>query len=446
MSRLLTVYATAASTRVLTILLAVISKAFVDDYDSSAETILLGSSTALIPNKLLYQFFSVFVRWDAFYYLHIAENGYVYEQEHAFFPMLPLLSRLVSDTVLSPFKYVIGDQYTLVLSGVLVSNISFVLAAGVLYKLSNNVFHGNETLAYLSALAFALSPASMFITSFYSESLFALLTFTGMLCVSRQQYIRASVVWGIASATRSNAVMYAGYIVYDLVVRNYIRHRSVKNAIAGLTLAMGCTMLVCLGFITFQVYGYHLYCILDDRPWCQQTIPLMYPFVQKFYWGNGFLAYYELKQIPNFLLASPIIMISCYGIWSYISFDKSRFWTIGMKSDIEQLDVAPASEEKDEGVEEVPISSGFLSDKTLPHIYLWAILVIIVVTSMHVQIVTRFFSCLPVLYWFIGHVWMTTLTPTASKSQKLIAKSILYYQILYGLVGIVLFASFFPPA
>lgn len=98
MSRLLTVYATAASTRVLTILLAVISKAFVDDYDSSAETILLGSSTALIPNKLLYQFFSVFVRWDAFYYLHIAENGYVYEQEHAFFPMLPLLSRLVSDT------------------------------------------------------------------------------------------------------------------------------------------------------------------------------------------------------------------------------------------------------------------------------------------------------------------------------------------------------------
>jgi phosphatidylinositol glycan class V len=78
--------------------LAVISKAFVDDYDSSAETILLGSSTALIPNNLLYRFFSVFVRWDAFYFLHIAENGYVYEQEHAFFPLLPMLSRLVSET------------------------------------------------------------------------------------------------------------------------------------------------------------------------------------------------------------------------------------------------------------------------------------------------------------------------------------------------------------
>lgn len=104
------------------------------------------------------------------------------------------------------------------------------------------------------------------------------------------------------------------------------------------------------------------------------------------------------------------------------------------------------SEEKIDGVEEVPISSGFLSDQTLPHIYLWAILVIAVVTSMHVQMVTRFFSCLPVLYWFIGHVWMTSLTQTASKSQKIIAKTILYYQILYGLVGVVLFASFFPPA
>jgi hypothetical protein len=36
--------------------------------------------------------------------------------------------------VLSPAKYLIGDQYTIVLAGVLISNISFVLGAGVLYK------------------------------------------------------------------------------------------------------------------------------------------------------------------------------------------------------------------------------------------------------------------------------------------------------------------------
>jgi phosphatidylinositol glycan class V len=98
MSRLLTVQATAAATRITVVIIAILSKIFVDDYDSSAETILLGSSTALIPQTILYKIFSVFVRWDAFYFLHIAENGYIYEQENAFFPMLPMLARLASET------------------------------------------------------------------------------------------------------------------------------------------------------------------------------------------------------------------------------------------------------------------------------------------------------------------------------------------------------------
>jgi hypothetical protein len=39
-----------------------------------------------------------FVRWDAIYFLSIAERGYVYEQEHAFFFGLPLLMRMVANT------------------------------------------------------------------------------------------------------------------------------------------------------------------------------------------------------------------------------------------------------------------------------------------------------------------------------------------------------------
>lgn len=98
MSRLLTVHATAAATRITVVVIAILSKIFVDDYDSSAETILLGSSKALIPQTILYKIFSVFIRWDAFYFLHIAENGYIYEQETAFFPMLPMLARLAAET------------------------------------------------------------------------------------------------------------------------------------------------------------------------------------------------------------------------------------------------------------------------------------------------------------------------------------------------------------
>ncbi|KAG0174941.1 hypothetical protein DFQ28_003635 [Apophysomyces sp. BC1034] len=55
-------------------------------------------------------------------------------------------------------------------------------------------------------------------SSFYTESLFALLSFTGMHYAVRQRYIAAALVWGVTSATRSNAIIYCGYFFYDLVL------------------------------------------------------------------------------------------------------------------------------------------------------------------------------------------------------------------------------------
>ena len=37
------------------------------------------------------------VVWDAVYYIRIAECGYEYEQTHAFFPALPLLTRFLAN-------------------------------------------------------------------------------------------------------------------------------------------------------------------------------------------------------------------------------------------------------------------------------------------------------------------------------------------------------------
>jgi phosphatidylinositol glycan class V len=165
--------------------------------------------------------------------------------------------------------------------------------------------------------------------------------------------------------------------------------------------------------------------------------------VTYFCWrGNGFLAYYEIKQIPNFLLACPTILISAYGIWSYISYDRLRFLTVGLRCDSVQANTAT----REDNARQSPSATGFYSDNILPHVYLWLILLLISVTSMHVQVITRFFSSLPILYWFVAHTWLQAAQPSPSSNQRIIAKSILYYQVLYGLVGIVLFASFFPPA
>ena len=53
------------------------------------------------------------------------------------------------------------------------------------------------------------------------------------------------------------------------------------------------------------------------RPWCAARLPNAYGFVQKEYWGVGFLSYYELKQLPNFLLAAPALLLSAWGVRSY---------------------------------------------------------------------------------------------------------------------------------
>jgi len=83
--------------------------------------------------------------------------------------------------------------------------------------------------------------------------------------------------------------------------------------------------IILASFILFQLYGYMLCCMpLADvtcdtvySPWCDKLIPLPYSYIQDSYWNVGFLRYFELKQIPNFLLAVPMILLSSYAVLTY---------------------------------------------------------------------------------------------------------------------------------
>lgn len=77
----------------------------------------------------------------------------------------------------------------------------------------------------VSSIAFCLSPPAMFMSSFYTESLFALLGFTGMLWIAEKKYLKAALIWGIGSGIRSNAIVYAGFFFYDLVWQRMIQKK-----------------------------------------------------------------------------------------------------------------------------------------------------------------------------------------------------------------------------
>lgn len=68
----------------------------------------------------------------------------------------------------------------------------------------------------------------MFMSSFYTESLFAFLTFTGMRYIAQKKYFNAALLWGITSAIRSNAIIYSGFFFYDLIWVPLIK-RQVRN-------------------------------------------------------------------------------------------------------------------------------------------------------------------------------------------------------------------------
>lgn len=72
------------------------------------------------------------------------------------------------------------------------------------------------------------------------------------------------------------------------------------------------------------------YCMTIDseRSW---LLPALYGYIQHKYWGNGPFQYWELKQIPNFALAAPIVAFTARAVWGYFSFWSCQMITFSMK-------------------------------------------------------------------------------------------------------------------
>lgn len=177
------------------------NKAILANYDTN-------STHLSLVDRSISTFTSPFIKWDAQYFLAIAEhNSYPEESMLAFFPLYPLIIRNVAlflQTLLNLFTLDINFISSLALSAYLVNLVSFVLAGLLLFNLSTFMFNSVKV-SFEIVNFFAYNPASIFFTAFYTESLFSCLTFFALWCLYRfKSPFYASILFGLSTTLRSN--------------------------------------------------------------------------------------------------------------------------------------------------------------------------------------------------------------------------------------------------
>lgn len=201
-----------------------------------------------------------------------------------------------------------------------------------------------------------------------------------------------------------------------------------------------------------------------ERPWCSSALPNIYSFVQSHYWGVGLLRYFKFQQvivpqesgtvfplclgmhtkaiqcpthlttgshclllmsspnpimsqlciqaclyitsllhmqIPNFMLAMPMLYISFAGCYEYCSQDWTRSVQLGLLSTYPSSTLGTKMQFQERKAPKHPhlttskalyaqTPKGFHSNGVAPYIHQWAVMTACALFVMNVQVATRY--------------------------------------------------------
>lgn len=179
-----------------------------------------------------------FGNFDGVHYLTIAQNGYFAQFTQAFFPLYPL--------IISIFSF----NGSFLISAIILSNILFLIALFLLYKLFQMDYSNEISLrAVLLLLAF---PTSFYFGSVYSESLFLLLIVLSLITVRSNNFLAGGMSAALASATRIYGVLLTPVLLMEAFLERKKENGKVKRwdflrTIMGILIAP-------LGLIAYMVF------------------------------------------------------------------------------------------------------------------------------------------------------------------------------------------------
>lgn len=459
------------------------------------------SSFQLLPTQAWKFILSPLTKWDAARFLHLAAfptlrgpplsclqgdaascNFADSEQAHAFFPLFPSLVRMlalrwmkVAPTFLLPPTF----ECLVVLSGIFVNTLCLLVSTLSLYSLTISILPATtvsterkQQIATTACLVYSIwNPASVFFATNYSESLFGALALTGHVAFAQGWLSVALICWHLASWTRSNGTIHCLWLMFQVLghVSQLLLSRRVANTSDGIRkqqtvgfilvkilVSVGGIVLIFLPLRYHDQHGYSRHCDAADtaiRPaWCEDESPSfsLYAWTQRQHWNVGLFRYFEVKQIPNFLLAAPILGLSTLGVilWiraSILAYGNGKMpttpymvligWPLHALADA----VGATQDTASFGTTTLAPQDYLIHNpKLLGHYAILAGLTLLGLLVAHVQITTRMIcSSSPAAIWFLTYCHLQDKHPNLRLFVRV-------YTALYMLLGVILHVNFLP--
>lgn len=177
--------------------------------------------------------------WDGPIYLNLAKHGYTYKGLTNFFPLYPLLTRLVN-TVVGSTLY----------SALLVSWVSFIGAIYFYFRIIKQLYRVADNFeAVRGVWFFVLFPTAVFLFATYTEGLFAFLALGAMYYALQKNYIASAAFAMFATATHVNGMFVVLFIALILLEEKEKIWKIVTTIIIG--------SLGLLSYMTFLQIKFH---------------------------------------------------------------------------------------------------------------------------------------------------------------------------------------------
>lgn len=348
------------------------------------------------------------VSWDSVYILKLSIEEIAFEHEWVFGP---LWWRLMSTFLKLPLlKHIKLDIYDILIIFIVINNLLLLATSKIIYKLTYTVCNRNlkhlpkgfniSVCAFYSSFVLIIQPSGIFSTVAYTETPVQFLCFLALyfFSISKSRvnirnklfYFLSGSLFSIAFGIRSNSLLYGILYLYDITV--YYKYP--LDIIVILT--TGSQLFFAL--IYFNYVSYKTYCP-ERGEWCNSFTRSLVTYAQSHYWNNGFLNYFTLGNLPLFIIALPQLYIIFISIWNLRKWDSIK------------------------------------SILLVSTIYLF-----LQFTSMHVQIVNRVSTFIPIHLIYVSY--LLSIPGENSKS----GKKIIRWWVVWILVQTALFSAFLPPA